>query len=204
MVVRGILHGLSKDSLTTLSPPITNEPDTYDSSSAYFNTPPALSAHSFQSSEESDDFDTSTDASSWASSRHVGSHVAARSKGLADDMSQPDNAEPLTAPESSAASAPQTSHADPLPIISISAPPIPPPLYIPKRGPIAAIVRRETQPDSPGSPITGVVDLTQQIKTLSAYAFAHGGFADIHYGELEHRSEDGQTKIVGILFPRLR
>ncbi|KIM84883.1 hypothetical protein PILCRDRAFT_817698 [Piloderma croceum F 1598] len=84
-------------------------------------------------------------------------------------------------------------------------PPTPPaPLIIPKRGPLAAIVRSESFPDSPGSPISGVIDLTHQIKTLSTYAFAHGGFADIHLAEWKRRSEDGEFQSIQVVIKLLR
>jgi len=195
--VMGVSRGffdVSMDAITAPSPPITSEPDTYNDSP--FNPSPSSSANS----EVSDGPGTSpgSDASSWTSSWNVGSHLPVP-KVPADDITRGDNAElSPTSPigEDSSASMPQASHAGPLPTFSVTAPPIPPPLFIPKRGPLAAIVRRETQPDSPGSPVTGVVDLTHQIKTLSTYAFAHGGFSDIHWGEWEHRLENGQIETV--------
>jgi len=192
----------SMDAITASSPPITREPDTYNDSP--FNPSPSSSANS----EVSDGPGTSpgSDASSWTSSWNVGSHLPVP-KVPADDITRGDNAElSPTSPigEDSSASMPQASHAGPLPTFSVTAPPIPPPLFIPKRGPLAAIVRRETQPDSPGSPVTGVVDLTHQIKTLSTYAFAHGGFSDIHWGEWEHRLENGQIETTRVVIKLLR
>jgi hypothetical protein len=44
---------------------------------------------------------------------------------------------------------------------------------------------------------TVVVDLTEQIKTVTLHAIAQGGFADIHLGEWENeiRSEDGSVRV---------
>jgi len=106
--------------------------------------------------------------------------------------------------EGSSAPMLQASHAESLPTFSITAPPTPSPLFIPKRGPLAAIVRREPQPASPGSPVPGVVALTPQIQTLSAYAFAHGGFSDIHWGEWEHRLQNGQIETTRVVIKLLR
>jgi hypothetical protein len=111
------------------------------------------------------------------------------------DSTQRDNAELSASPpaEGFSVSASHASHAFPLPTLPITRPSIlGPRLSIPSRGPLAGI----NSPDSPASPVTRVVDLTQQIKTLSKDAFTHGGFADIYWGEWERRSEDGPAKTV--------
>jgi hypothetical protein len=124
----------------------------------------------------------------------VGSHLAASIK-LAYDSTQRDSAELSASPPTDVFSA-SASHASPaFPLLTIPTrrPSIlGPRLSIPSRRPLAGI----NSPDSPASPITRVVDLTQQIRTLSVDAITHGGFADIYWGEWERRSEDGPATTV--------
>ncbi|KIM84884.1 hypothetical protein PILCRDRAFT_817699 [Piloderma croceum F 1598] len=122
---------------------------------------------------------------------------------LAYDSTQRDNAE-LSASASAhvfSASVPHTSHAFLFPALPTRRPSIlGPRLSIPSRGPLAGI----NSPDSPASPVTRVVDLTQQIKTLSKDAISHGGFADIYWGEWERRSEDGPATTIFVAIKLLR
>jgi hypothetical protein len=189
------LQVLSSDSLSAPLSSITDEPDKYDSSTKTFSISRPSSVYSAQISEASDDSGTS-----FNSSGVVGSHISdAKVTLTTDDITRSNDAEPSSASpttEDSSAFASQAIHA-----VSPHTKPLTPPaplvpLVIPKRGPLAAIVRSESLPDSPGSSISGVIDLTHQIKTLSTYAFAHGGFADIHWAEWERRSEDGKIKSV--------
>ena len=172
---------LSNDSLSSIA----DEPDKYDSSTKTFSISRPSSVYSTQISEASDDSGTS-----FSSSGVAGSRVST------DDITRNNDAESSTAPpntEGSSASVSQAIHT----VLLHTKPFTPPaPLVIPKRGPLAAIVRSESLPHSPGSPISGVIDLTHQIKTSSKYAFAHGGFADIHWAEWERRSEDGKFESV--------
>jgi hypothetical protein len=186
------LQVLSSDSLSAPLSSITDEPDKYDLST---KTSRPSSVYNAQISEASDDSGTS-----FNSSGVVGSHISdAKVTLTTDDITRSNDAEPSSASpttEDSSAFASQAIHA-----VSPHTKPLTPPaplvpLVIPKRGPLAAIVRSESLPDSPGSSISGVIDLTHQIKTLSTYAFAHGGFADIHWAEWERRSEDGKIKSV--------
>ena len=174
-----LLQVLSSDSL---SASITDEPDEYDSSTKPFGISHPSSVYNTQISEASDDSGSSFNSSGVVGSRnHITRSNDARSSSAPPTI------------EGSSAFASQAIHA----VSPHAKPPTPPtPLIIPKRGPLAAIVRSESLPDSPGSPISGVIDLTHQIKTLSTYAFAHGGFADIHWAEWERRSEDGKIKSV--------
>ena len=186
-----LLQVLSSDSLSASFSSITDEPDEYDSSTKPFGILHPSPVYNTQISEASDDSGTSFNSSGVVGSRN---HIF--DKVLTDDITRSNDARSSSAPptiEGSSAFASQAIHA----VSPHTKPPTPPaPLIIPKRGPLAAIVRSESLPNSPGSPISGVIDLTHQIKTLSTYAFAHGGFADIHWAEWERRSEDGKIKSV--------
>lgn len=78
------------------------------------------------------------------------------------------------------------------PLLILDQPAPPPPLITALQGPAAALVRGDTVPDPPAS----VIDLTRQIRTSAPHAFAHGGFSDIHWGEWERPTKDGQTSKV--------
>ena len=125
-----------------------------------------------------------------------GSHLAAPITLAYDSTQRDNNAEPSASPpaEGFSASVSHPSQAFPLSALPTTRPSIlGPRLLIPSRALLAGI----NSPDSPASPVTRVVDLTQQIKTLSKDPFTHGGFADIYWGEWERRSEDvGPTKTV--------
>lgn len=165
----------------------------------------ADNAHNSKKSNGSGLMEGSNAPSELTSCSVVGSQIAVLA---CNTSAQRDNAEELLSSpppdEGFTTSAPQASQPFPLPIL-IARPPIPTPrllttprLLIPNRGPLAGI----NSPDSPASPVTRVVDLTQQIRTISKDALTHGGFADIYWGEWERRSEDGQTKTVRMSIPR--
>jgi len=127
----------------------------------------------------------------------VGSHLAAPMTLAYDSTQRDNNAEPSASPpaEGFSTSVSHASQAFPLSTLPTTRPSIlGPRLLIPSRALLAGV----NSPDSPASPVTRVVDLTQQIKTLSNDPFTNGGFADIYWGEWERRSEDGPAKTVRV------
>ena len=196
----GLLLGAPGDRPSIgLDGPITDEPESwsFDVSAPYLSPSSPVNGQNSELSEASGSPYTSDSSSSY-----FGSPIAERSR-IADHITRPDNAEqfPVSPTRDWSTPAPHVGSANLLPTLSVTGPPNPPPpIFIPKRGPLSAIIRSESLPDSP---IAGVVDLTQQIKTLSQQAFAHGGFADIHWGEWERRLENGQIETVSISVRRL-
>ena len=183
--------------------PITDEPESWSSnwevSVPHYLSPSPLvlpPPTNIQDSEPSNVSGSSDSSSSYYFRPFIAepSRIAAQSTS-AHHMARPDNAKLFPVSPTGDSSTPASS-ANLLPTLSVTGPPnTPPPPYTPKQGALAPLTRSISLPDFP---IPGVVDLTQQIKTLSQRAFAHDGFADIHWGEWERRLENGKIEPVSI------